>query len=764
MKKILLLFFFFTSSVFVFGQNYNMKGSEFCYQKKIHSQNPILPSNITADIHHSFDVQHYNLFFNIYNCFTNPYSKYYTANEVMTFKVDSTLNSIMLNAINSSLVIDSVGLAGVSFTQINNILTITLDRTYDVNEIVDVKIYFHHNNVSDGAFYASGGFVFTDSEPEGARKWFPCWDKPSDKATSEITAKVPLNTKLGSNGILADSSVNGDTITYHWKSNNPVATYLTVMTARVNYNLDILYWHKLSNPNDSIPMRFYWNTGESISNLHSMETQTLQMATYYSQIFGEHPFEKNGFATLNNQFVWGGMENQTLTSLCPNCWYVGYVSHEFAHQWFGDMITCATWADIWLNEGFATYTEALWIEHNSGYTAYKNEINSDASVYLSSNPGWPISDPDWAINTPSTDVLFNYAITYEKGACVHHLLRYVMGDSAYFAGLLSYATDPNLKYKSAVISDFKDHMSAAYGQDLTWFFDEWIYAPNHPKYANNYWISQQGTNLWEVGFVAKQTQTNSIFHKMPIEIKISFNAGADTLIRVMNDVNEQVYSFNFNRQPTGVQFDPNNNIVLKTATLTQIPPLPVEMTSFNVENKGGFVVLNWTTATETNNKGFEIERRFDNALNPENNWQSVGFIDGHGTTTKQNTYTFTDHIKKFGSYIYRLKQLDFDGTYSYGKEVKVTAGNRPDKFTLDQNYPNPFNPETVIKFELPKSSKIILTVYNILGQKVKELVNGNYNEGTYEVKFNADNLTSGIYFYELRYDNNVLVKKMILQK
>ena len=85
--------------------------------------------------------------------------------------------------------------------------------------------------------------------------------------------------------------------------------------------------------------------------------------TTYSELFGEHPFEKNGFATLNNQFVWGGMENQTLTSLCPNCWDEGLISHEFAHQWFGDMITCATWADIWLNEGFATYTEALWLEH-----------------------------------------------------------------------------------------------------------------------------------------------------------------------------------------------------------------------------------------------------------------------------------------------------------------------------------------------------------------------------------------------------------------
>ena len=141
------------------------------------------------------------------------------------------------------------------------------------------------------------------------------------------------------------------------------------------------------------------------------------MTTGFSQLFGEHPFEKNGFATLNNQFQWGGMENQTLTSLCPNCWSENLVSHEFAHQWFGDMITCATWADIWLNEGFATYWKRSGTNSRADTRAYKSDINNDASSYLSGNPGWPMYNPSWAITTPPNNTLFNYAITYAKGAC-----------------------------------------------------------------------------------------------------------------------------------------------------------------------------------------------------------------------------------------------------------------------------------------------------------------------------------------------------------
>ncbi|MFZ1321327.1 MAG: M1 family aminopeptidase [Ignavibacteria bacterium] len=571
MKKIILttgLIMFLCASLF--AQDRLTNGSELCSQKKMNNPNitnlfnfdsPNLPV-------HSFDVLDYKIYVDIRNCFISPYPNSFTGNVTVKFRVDSTLNSIKLNAVNTSIIVNSVSMSGVSFTHSSNVLTINLDRTYAVGETAEVKVNYSHIDVTDNAFYASGGFVFTDCEPEGARKWFPCYDKPSDKATVDITARVKGNVKLGSNGRLNDSLVTGDTAYYHWISRDPVSTYLVVLTGKVNYNLNIVYWHKISNPSDSVPLRFYYNSGENITN---MKTKVPLMMTLFSEKFGEHPFEKNGFATLNSQFTWGGMENQTLTSLCQNCWNENIISHELAHQWFGDMITCGTWADIWLNEGFATYLEAIWYENTGGYSAYKNDIVNDANSYLSGNPGWAMYNPSWAIVTPSTSELFNTQITYYKGACVLHMLRYTLGDSLFFDVVKSYATDTlgGFKYNSAVTDDFTAKISAAAGEDLSWFINQWVKEPNHPVYQNYYSFLNTGGSNWNVNFISRQTQTNSVFHKMPIVIKVAFATGPDTSIKVMNDANYQTFVFNFNRQPTGLTFDPNNDIVLKQGTTTQ---------------------------------------------------------------------------------------------------------------------------------------------------------------------------------------------------
>lgn len=526
-------------------------------------------ANAITTPRHSFDVLNYKLYFDIYGCFKTPYPKSFTANNIITFRVDSTLSSIKLNAVNTSLAIDSIRLLSgtvLNFTHSSNIITVTLDRTYNPNEIVNVKIYYRHNNVTDYGFYVSNGMVFTDNPPEGARKWFPCWDKPSDKATVDITAKVPLNARLGSNGRLADSTITGDTIYYHWVSRDPVATYLTVLTGKVGYRQDVIYWHKISNPNDSIPFVFYSNAGENYTPIKNLMNTAM---TYFSQKFGEYPFEKCGFATIQSGagFQWGGMENQTLISLYPNYWNEITCIHELSHQWFGDLVTCGTWADIWLNEGFATFMEAFWKERTGGYTAYKNEIISKRSIYMSNNGGFPLYVPAWVNHTPSIDSLYHYGIIYNKGACVLHLLRYVLGDTVFFNTLHSYANDTvNFKYKNATTQEFNAKVNQVTGQNYDWFFNSWVYQANHPIYSNNYSIGNTGGSNWKIDLLVKQTQTNAGFFQIPIKLKITFTAGADTVIKVMNNVNNQLFTFNFTRQPTALAFDPDNDVVLKVAT------------------------------------------------------------------------------------------------------------------------------------------------------------------------------------------------------
>jgi aminopeptidase N len=563
MKKNLLLLIVALAvfPVLLAQKSIQIRGSEYCSKQKIQkgalSDFRFARSNSQG---HSYDVLNYTMELDLMDNYSDPYPASFSANEVIKFRIDTALNAIVLNAVNSSLTIDSVKMDAISFTHQDDLLKVYLDRTYNAGEIAEIKIYYRHNDTNDGAVYASSGFFFTDCEPEGARKWFPCYDSPSDKATVDITASVPLGVLLGSNGRLQDSIPDSNSITYHWISRDPVATYLVVITSKVNYQLDIVQWLDTIT-NQVVPIRFYYNDGENPAFIESIIGD---MTSYYSAEYGDHPFEKNGFSTLNDQFFWGGMENQSLTSLAPNYWFESIIAHEFAHQWFGDMVTCATWADIFLNEGFATWSEAHWIEFVSGYNSYKDELAWNASAYISDNPGWPISDPLWATSTPDINTLFNLAVTYNKGSCVLHQLRYVLGDSLFFAGLKGYATDTNFRYKSATISDFRDKMEVVSGQDLNWFFDEWIYKPNHPLYRNVYAIKHLDSGKWQVKFTARQLSSAlDPYWQMPLEIKIRFMDLSDTLVKVFNSYNDQIFIFEFDVQPVNLSFDPNNQILLK---------------------------------------------------------------------------------------------------------------------------------------------------------------------------------------------------------
>jgi hypothetical protein len=202
---------------------------------------------------------------------------------------------------------------------------------------------------------------------------------------------------------------------------------------------------------------------------------------------------------------------------------------------------------------------------------------------------------------------------------------------------------------------------------------------------------------------------------------------------------------------------------LPNGTVVEFIPgvVPVELSSFTANVSGNSVTLNWSTSTETNNKGFEIQRRSGN------DFVAVGFVNGNGTTTEIQNYSFTERNLNVGSYSYRLKQVDLDGSFEYSDVVEAVIA--PADFSLNQNYPNPFNPSTIITFNLAVDSKVTLTVFNTLGEEVTKLVNGNLTAGTQQVEFDASGINSGVYFYQLQATgidgtNFSSVKKMILSK
>jgi hypothetical protein len=189
------------------------------------------------------------------------------------------------------------------------------------------------------------------------------------------------------------------------------------------------------------------------------------------------------------------------------------------------------------------------------------------------------------------------------------------------------------------------------------------------------------------------------------------------------------------------------------------PIIPVELTSFTAEvNNNGNVVLSWSTATETNNHMFEIERRAE-----DNQYFTIGYVEGHGTTTEPQNYTYVDKTVEIGKYYYRLKQMDFDGRYEYSNEIEVDVYGVL-TFNLEQNYPNPFNPSTSIMYSVPEAGNIKLSVYNIVGEEVAVLINGYSEAGSFDVTFDASNLPSGVYLYKLQSASSVQTRKMMLLK
>ncbi len=191
--------------------------------------------------------------------------------------------------------------------------------------------------------------------------------------------------------------------------------------------------------------------------------------------------------------------------------------------------------------------------------------------------------------------------------------------------------------------------------------------------------------------------------------------------------------------------------------------LPVELVSFTATTKGKSVELKWNTATEVNNYGFEIERKIiNNEQLPMNSWQKIGFVEGSGTTNAPKSYNYID-VSAQGSVAYRLKQIDHDGQFEYSDVVETATAEITD-FRLDQNYPNPFNPFTVISYQLPMNSHVLLSVYDALGREAATLVNETKEAGTYSVQFDGSKLSSGLYFYTLRASNFIATKKLTVMK
>lgn len=435
--------------------------------------------------------------------------------------------------------------APTTFTWNAGILGVDLDRAYATGETVEVAIDYA-GNPSSSAFgwdtYLGQPLVWTLSEPYGARIWWPCKDTATDKADSvALDVTVPSNLIVASNGVLTGTSTPAaGRKTYHWRERYPIATYLVSLAIHPYAIINDVYYPLAGG---TMPVTHYVLPSQ-LGAATSGYAVTVDMLDAFADAFGEYPFvaEKYGHA----QFPWGGgMEHQTCSSMYYNNYDEYLIAHELGHQWFGDLVTCADFSHIWLNEGFATWLEAYWKEVRYGTAAYHAEMA--AARFLGS--GTIIVE-----NPNDFSAIFNYNLTYLKASWVPHMLRHAVGDEAFFAGLKQYRDTHG--YGSATTEEFRDVMEAASGRDLDAFFQQWIYGEYYPRYDYS-WRTEPTGSGWRVRLRIKQSQVNAGVFVMPLDVRVDTENGPYSFV-VENGAAEQWYALEVPWTPVAVTLDPQN--------------------------------------------------------------------------------------------------------------------------------------------------------------------------------------------------------------
>ena len=470
------------------------------------------------------------------------------------------LEQILINLENNMLV-TSVSFRGdtISYQHENNIILVLLPVNLAREDTFSITIFYHGNpeNSSTRSFAwgthgpARDPLIWTLSEPYGSPAWWPCKDDPADKADSvRIEVTVPADLYVASNGLLEQITYpETNKAKYHWHTKYPISTYLVSLA--ISDYARFSDWY-LPNSLDSMEIQYYV-LPEHLEEAKQDLGVTVDMLTYYSSVFGEYPFveEKYGIAI----FGWGGaMEHQTITSygagLIRGDNYFDYINaHELAHQWFGDLITMRYWSHIWLNEGFASYAEALWYENLYGRSGYDQYMQLQWSDYF-----WGSL---WIEDSLNVSALFGRTV-YDKGSWTLHMLRGVLGDSLFFAAIEAYALDNKLAFGNATTENFRDICESTSGENLDWFFDQWIYREGRPAYIVQWNVN--GENSFETKLSV--IQKNLPAYKMPIKIKLSSHESSATFT-VWDSLEFQQFTFKTAFKPVSLDFDPENQI-LKT--------------------------------------------------------------------------------------------------------------------------------------------------------------------------------------------------------
>ncbi|MDX1740913.1 MAG: M1 family metallopeptidase, partial [Rhodothermales bacterium] len=505
-----------------------------------------------------------------------------TTRVVGAFSVAESILSLDLDSVLEVVAVRETGSTGLAFDHSDNVLSIDLGRVASPGEQVDVEVdYGGQPQASGFGAFAFGSVddmpvAWTLSEPYGARAWWPGKDHPSDKADSaRITVKVPSQLRVGSNGVLVSSEESDGRTTYDWVVSYPIAPYLISLAAAPYTVFEQTYVRPDSLVETlgplSLPVVHYKYPGRDGTVLPPGWAEVLDALAVFEWWFGPYPFpeEKYGHA----EFGWrGGVEHQTLSSMGGTS--VALVTHELAHQWFGDAVTTRTWPHLWLNEGFASYAEIIYWEAMSDRFpgAAESSLRSDQQRARAAVGTLVVED------TLDVGNLFAGSRVYGKGSVVLHMLRHVIGDDAFRTTLKAYLEDPALAYGTAVTADFQRVAEEVSGRDLDVFFRQWVTeGTGYPRYDVSYAYGTSADAGYDLHIRVRQTQTAiestvQVF-QMPITVEVTTNSGEQRFV-FDNTERDQVFTVRTDEPPTAVRFDPDGIILSNDPLVLDEGPIP----------------------------------------------------------------------------------------------------------------------------------------------------------------------------------------------
>lgn len=583
MKIILTLFLvFFISPSFLAQEQPRVFGEAHLCKQHLHELK-LKKTHSHSTYTNNYDVKYHRMELTVnpdtlyvIGSITTYFTPIHTGIQEMYFDFSNVLkmDSILYRGQKLNFTKPSIDLIKIDFT---NVLS---------QDILDSLTLYYHGVPSDlfgrsfvKDFHDSVPVIWTLSQPYGSKDWWPCKQDLNDKIDSvDIIIKTGLDYKVASNGLLIEEYNTPTQSIWHWKHRYPIPAYL-IAIAVTNYS--------------RFTEEIFLNNGQKIDVEHYIYPEDTAIWTasrwatqaylrFFSEKFEIYPFheEKYGHAQFSRG---GGMEHQTMSFMASN--YPPLIGHELAHQWFGNKVTCSSWEDIWLNEGFATYltgisNEALWPKDWRPWKSFMIEnitSESGGSVFVD--------------DTTSIARIFNGRLSYNKGAMVLHMLRWKLGDTVFFSAVRNYLADPELAFGYASTAQFMAHLEQESLLSLDEFFDDWFYGEGYPSYAID---GKQNGGILNLEIKQSSSHSSVDFFEMPIELQI-FGEEKDTTIRIEHQFSGEKFQLILPFKADSIHFDPelwlvsNNNTIRlneEIGTFAEIFPNPAsDAVTINTSDK-----------------------------------------------------------------------------------------------------------------------------------------------------------------------------------